>query len=77
MNREIVDLLIDRILVHNENDIEIIWNGDFDGDGEQDSVIKLGIFKGNADGTMDLGGALTRVHMAILAVRTQDLIMLD
>jgi len=41
LNREIVDLLIDRILVHNEKDIEIIWNGAFDGDGEQDSVIKL------------------------------------
>jgi ribosomal protein S27AE/uncharacterized coiled-coil protein SlyX len=29
LNREIVDLLIDRILIHSESDIEIIWNGSF------------------------------------------------
>jgi len=27
LNREIVELLIDRILVHNEDDIEIVWSG--------------------------------------------------
>ena len=32
LNREIVELLIDRILVHNEKDIEIVWNGVFDGE---------------------------------------------
>ena len=27
LNREIVELLIDRILVHSEDDIEIVWSG--------------------------------------------------
>jgi len=27
LNREIVELLIDRILIHNEKDIEVVWNG--------------------------------------------------
>ena len=31
LNREIVALLIDRILVHGEETIEIIWNGEFAG----------------------------------------------
>ena len=30
LNREAVDLLLDRILVHGEKEIEIIWNGRFD-----------------------------------------------
>jgi hypothetical protein len=30
LGREVVDLLIDRILAHGENDIEIVWNGRFE-----------------------------------------------
>ena len=33
LNKDIVDLLIDKILVHDEKDIEIVWRGVF-GDGE-------------------------------------------
>lgn len=29
LDNEIVDLLIDRIIVYSETNIEIIWNGDF------------------------------------------------
>jgi predicted nucleic acid-binding Zn-ribbon protein len=29
LNREVVDLLIEKILVHGEKDIEIVWNGRF------------------------------------------------
>ena len=29
LDREIVYLLIDKILIHDENDIEIVWNGEF------------------------------------------------
>ena len=29
LNRDIVDLLIDKILVHGENDVEIVWGGRF------------------------------------------------
>ena len=29
LNREIVDLLIDRILIHSKGDIEIVWNSRF------------------------------------------------
>jgi DNA invertase Pin-like site-specific DNA recombinase/ribosomal protein S27AE len=29
LNRDIIELLIDKILVHGENDIEIVWNGGF------------------------------------------------
>ncbi|MDR1704218.1 MAG: recombinase family protein [Clostridiales bacterium] len=31
LNRDVVYLLIDKILVHDENDIEIVWNGSFGG----------------------------------------------
>jgi DNA invertase Pin-like site-specific DNA recombinase len=30
LDKEIVNLLIDKILVHGENDIEIVWNGKYD-----------------------------------------------
>ena len=36
--------------------------------------VKLGIFRGNTDGTMDPQGMLKRMHMASLAVRLQDVI---
>ena len=29
LDREIITLLIDKILIHNENDIEIVWHGKF------------------------------------------------
>ena len=35
LDKDIVNLLIDKILVHDENDIEIIWCGNFGEDGTE------------------------------------------
>lgn len=40
LNRAVIDVLVDRILVYNENEIEIVWNRRFSQTAQSISLVK-------------------------------------